>query len=52
MSEQIKQKSTLSFFNTFFLFLVFQQLLSFYIWEYVGIVQGTTLTVLELSFII
>ncbi len=49
MSEQIKQKSTLSYFNTFFLFFGISAVIEFLYMGILGIVQGTTLTILELS---
>lgn len=49
MSEQIKQKSTLSYFNTFFLFFGISVVIEFLYMGILGIVQGTTLTILELS---
>ena len=49
MSEQIKQKSTLSYFNTFFLFFGISVIIEFFYMGVLGIVQGTTLTILELS---
>ena len=49
MSEQIKQKSTLSYFNTFFLFFGVSIIIEFFYMGVLGIVQGTTLTILELS---
>jgi hypothetical protein len=49
MTEQIKQKSTLSYFNTFFLFFGISVIIEFFYMGVLGIVQGTTLTILELS---
>ena len=49
MSEQIKQKSTISYFNTFFLFFGVSLILEFFYMGVLGIVQGTTLTILELA---
>lgn len=49
MTEQIKQKSTLSYFNTFFLFFGISVIIEFFYMGILGIVQGTTLTILELS---
>ena len=49
MNEQIKQKSTLSYFNTFFLFFAISVIIEFFYMGILGIAQGTTLTILELS---
>ena len=49
MSEQIKQKSTLSYFNTFFIFFGISVIIEFFYMGVLGIVQGTTLTILELA---
>lgn len=49
MNEQIKQKSTLSYFNTFFLFFGISVIIEFFYMGVLGIAQGTTLTILELS---
>ena len=45
MAELIKQKSTLSYFNTFFLFFFFFLIIEFFYMGVLGIVQGTTLTI-------
>ena len=45
MVEQIKQKSTLSYFNTFFLFFGVSLIIEFFYMGVLGIVQGTTLTI-------
>ena len=49
MSQQINQKSTISYFNTFFLFFGISVIIEFFYMGVLGIVQGTTLTILELS---
>ena len=49
MNEQIKQKSTLSYFNTFFLFFAISVIIEFFYMGILGVAQGTTLTILELS---
>ncbi len=49
MTQQINQKSTLSYFNTFFLFFGISVIIEFFYMGVLGIVQGTTLTILELS---
>jgi uncharacterized protein len=49
MSESINQKSTWSYFNTFFLFFGISVIIEFFYMGVLGIVQGTTLTILELS---
>lgn len=49
MNRQTKQKSTLSYFNTFFLFFGISVIIEFFYMGVLGIVQGTTLTILELS---
>lgn len=49
MTEQIKQKSTLSYFNTFFLFLGVSLIIEFFYMGILGMIQGTTLTILELA---
>ena len=49
MTELIKQKSTLSYFNTFFLFFGVSLIIEFFYMGVLGIVQGTTLTILELA---
>ena len=49
MAELIKQKSTLSYFNTFFLFFGVSLIIEFFYMGVLGIVQGTTLTILELA---
>lgn len=49
MVEQIKQKSTLSYFNTFFLFFGVSVVIELFYMGILGVVQGTTLTILELS---
>ena len=43
------QKSTLSYFNTFFVFFGISVIIEFFYMGVLGIVQGTTLTILELS---
>ena len=49
MSEPITQKSTLSYFNIFFVFFAISVIIEFFYMGVLGIVQGTTLTILELS---
>ncbi|MFA6741010.1 MAG: DUF475 domain-containing protein [Arcobacteraceae bacterium] len=49
MVEQIKQKPTLSYFNTFFLFFAVSVVIELFYMGILGVVQGTTLTILELS---
>ena len=49
MTEVIKQKSTLSYFNTFFLFFGVSVIIELFYMGVLGVVQGTTLTILELS---
>ena len=49
MVEQIKEKSTLSYFNTFFLFFGVSVVIELFYMGILGVVQGTTLTILELS---
>ena len=49
MVDQIKQKSTLSYFNTFFLFFAVSVVIELFYMGILGVVQGTTLTILELS---
>ena len=49
MSEQMEQKSTLSYFNTFFIFFGISVIIEFFYMGVLGIVQGTTLTILELA---
>ena len=49
MAELIKQKSTLSYFNTFFLFFGVSLIMEFFYIGVLGIVQGTTLTILVLA---
>ena len=44
-----KQKSTLSYFNTFFVFFGVSVIIEFFYMGVLGIVQGTTLTILELA---
>ena len=47
--EEQKQKSTLSYFNTFFVVFGISVIIEFFYMGVLGIVQGTTLTILELS---
>ena len=47
--EEQKQKSTLSYFNTFFVFFGISVIIEFFYMGVLGIVQGTTLTILELA---
>jgi len=49
VSEQIKQKSTLSYFNSFFVFFGISLIIEFFYMGVLGIAQGTTLTILELA---
>jgi len=49
MSEQIQQKSTITYFNTFFLFFIISAIIEFLYMGLLGIIQGSTLTILELS---
>ena len=45
--EELKRKSTLSYFNSFFLFFGVSLIIEFFYMGVLGIVQGTTLTILE-----
>ena len=49
MNEQIKQKSTISYFNSFFLFFSISVIIELLYMGLLGVIQGTTLTILELS---
>lgn len=49
MNEKIKQKSALSYFNTFFIFFGISLIIEFFYMGILGMVQGTTLTILELA---
>lgn len=49
MNEQIVQKSTLSYFNSFFLFFAISIIIELLYMGLLGVIQGTTLTILELS---
>ena len=47
--EELKRKSTLSYFNSFFLFFGVSLIIEFFYMGVLGMVQGTTLTILELA---
>lgn len=49
MDEVIKNKSTISYFNTFFVFFGVSVVIELFYMGILGAVQGTTLTILELS---
>ena len=49
MNEQITQKSTISYFNSFFIFFTISVIIELLYMGLLGVIQGTTLTILELS---
>jgi len=49
MNESVKQKSTLSYFNSFFLFFALSLVIELFYMGILGAIQGVTLTILELS---
>ncbi|MDD2894828.1 MAG: DUF475 domain-containing protein [Aliarcobacter sp.] len=49
MNEQIVQKSAVSYFNSFFIFFTISVIIELLYMGLLGVIQGTTLTILELS---